>query len=64
MSRWIGGMITYLRARLRCLQRGHKFEFVRNVHGDRALMLGCRSIWRCSHCGKPDYRDYLHTETP
>lgn len=39
---------------------GHLFEFQQNVYGDRILALGCRSVWKCAHCPKRDYRKELH----
>lgn len=35
-----------------CMARGrHQLVHVENIYGDEILMLGCRSIWKCSHCG-------------
>jgi hypothetical protein len=35
-----------------CATRGsHKLAHVENIYGDEVLLLGCRSIWKCSHCG-------------
>jgi hypothetical protein len=43
-----------------CLaQRKHKLVHVENIYGDEIPMLGCRSIWRCSHCGKHFYKSRL-----
>lgn len=39
----------------------HDFEFVRNIYGDEIIECGYRrSIWKCHHCGKLEWRDELH----
>ena len=38
----------------------HKYEFVRNIHGDEIRYVGWkRSIWKCTKCGKIYYSAYL-----
>ena len=38
----------------------HKYEFVRNIHGDEINHRdGKRSVWKCTKCGKIQYRDKL-----
>jgi hypothetical protein len=37
---------------LECMaRRKHTLVHVENIYGDEILLLGCRSIWKCSHCG-------------
>ena len=48
--------------RLLCWARGHQYRFLTNVHGDRATALACRSIWKCAHCDKRDFRPQPYGE--
>ena len=39
----------------------HKYEFVRNIHGDEINWRGGkRSIWKCKKCGRTQYRNELY----
>lgn len=48
---------------LTCARHGHQLRFVRNVYGDEIRELGdTRSVWRCTHCKRVVFKNYLHTE--
>lgn len=34
----------------------HKFAWIRNIYGDEILLADARSVWRCMHCGKCQWR--------
>lgn len=39
----------------------HDYEYVRNLYGDEINYYnGKRSVWKCSKCGKIEFRDYLY----
>jgi Zn-finger protein len=41
----------------------HRYEWMRNIYGDEINVSGGkRSVWRCSKCGKVQYRDDLRDE--
>jgi hypothetical protein len=42
----------------------HEYEFVRNIYGDEINECGgYRSLWKCSKCGKYQYRKELRTKS-
>ncbi len=45
--------------RIRCLFGRHEDKFIRNIYGDEINLVGGRSLWRCGHCGKKQYRNFL-----
>lgn len=48
---------------IRCLFRGgHHFSFRNNLHGDRAMAMGARSVWACTKCPAVEYRKEVHEE--
>lgn len=50
--------------RVRCLfNGGHQFKFRNNIRdGDRALVMGARSVWVCPQCEAVEYRKEVHEE--
>lgn len=38
----------------------HTFVLVRDIYGDEINYTNNRSIWKCIHCGKIEYREKLH----
>lgn len=49
---------------IRCaiLNGGHQFAFRNNLHGDRALVMGARSVWACTKCPAVEYRQEVHED--
>jgi hypothetical protein len=57
-------MGDWIKRKLQCLWRGHRFAFDRNIYGDEILMAGGRSWWVCEHCGASRVRAELHHAAP
>ena len=57
-------MIDFIKNLFKKHKCEHDFKFVHNIYGDAINYCGgYRSLWKCSKCGKVEYRKYLQTST-